>query len=227
MTSWADSRSPKSLSTRFRTRRDAVLRAFIEQRIAGRSAPFRILDLGGTADYWRRVGFAWLDRNNITVTCVNHVATEFGAAADPRLLQSIVGDGCDMAGHADMSYDLVHSNSVIEHVGRWPDMRRFANEVRRLAPAYYVQTPYFWFPVDPHFHRVPMFHWLPESVRLKLLRRFRIGYSGPATSVDGAMAQVMSNIMLDRTQFRSLFPDARHSFERLAGLPKSMIAMRG
>ena len=224
----ADARDPRSLSTKFRARRDVLLRDFIVQRRSVVSGPFRILDLGGTADYWRRVGFDWLETHDIDITCVNHIATEFGASEREAVrLRCIVADARAMTEHADLSFDFVHSNSVIEHVGRWPDMRAFANECRRLAPAYYVQTPYFWFPVDPHFYRVPLFHWLPESLRLKLLRRIKVGWSAPQRDIDRAMSLVESSILLDHSQFADLYPDAEIRFERIALLPKSLIAMRG
>jgi hypothetical protein len=41
-----------------------------------------------------------------------------------------------------------------------------------------------------------------------------------------AMTAVESAVILDATQFRSLFPDAEISFERFAFLPKSLIAIR-
>ena len=159
---------------------------------------------------------------------MNHIVDEFGNSRNDDIpVKCIQGDACDMIDHADFSFDLVHSNSVIEHVGRWSDMRRFAREVRRLAPAYYVQTPYFWFPIDPHYYRMPFFHWMPESVRLKAHRRVKLGWPSPEPEIDDAMRLVTSSNMLDGAQFRTLFPDARHSFERLALLPKSMIAIRG
>lgn len=224
----ADTRDLRSLSSRFRSRRDRMLRAFILERRRGVAGPFRIIDLGGTADYWRRVGFDWIEAHDIDITCVNHIATEFGASERESLrLRCIVGDACAMTAHADNSFDLVHSNSVIEHVGGWPDMRRFANEARRLAPAYYVQTPYFWFPIDPHFYRVPLFHWMPVPWRLKLLQRFKIGWGEPDRDVDASMRTVMGAVLLDGQQFRALFPDARYVSERFILLTKSMIALRG
>ena len=71
--------------------------------------------------------------------------TSIPGELDPRLgtdrVSLIVGNACAME-LAENSYDFVHSNSVIEHVGRFADMTEFAKEVRRLTPAYYVQTPY-------------------------------------------------------------------------------------
>ena len=131
-----------------------------------------------------------------------------------------------MTGEADNSYQLVHSNSVVEHVGRFSSMRAFANEARRLAPAYYVQTPYFWFPIDPHWPRMPFFHWMPLSWRQKLLRRFSLGWGGKCRDIDHAMHDLEGTVLLDWSQMRALFPDGRLRVERFFGLPKSMIAER-
>lgn len=226
--SFSDSRRAGSLSYRFRQKRDRLLRAFILDERARVTGTFRIVDLGGTADYWRRVGFEFLEINDIEITCVNVFATEFGLSErESARLKCIVGNACDMQGHEDNGFHLVHSNSVIEHVGRWPEMRAFAEQVRRLAPAYYIQTPYFWFPFDPHFHRVPFYHWLPESLRAKLLSRFKVGWAKPQRGdIDGAMRLVNSSVLIDAWQFDSLFPDAQRRFERFLLLPKSLIGLR-
>jgi hypothetical protein len=104
-------------------------------------------------------------------------------------------------------------------------MRAFAAEVRRVASAYVVQTPYFWFPIEPHF-MVPFFHWLPESSRAKLLVRLPLGHIGRAASLDEAITCVQSAQLVDQAMFRTLFPDGRLHVERIAGVPKSLVAVR-
>ena len=138
---------------------------------------------------------------------------------------SMAGDARDLAWYADMSFDLVNSNSVIEHVGSWRDMEAMANEVRRLAPSYFVQTPYFWFPVEPH-NSTLFFHWMPEFTRVSLLMRRSRGRWGKAPDVDTAMRQIQSAALLDFRMLATLFPDATIHRERIFGLTKSLVAIR-
>jgi SAM-dependent methyltransferase len=60
-------------------------------------------------------------------------------------------------------FDLAYCSSVIEHV---PPARRlrFAAEVRRVARGWYVQTPAWSFPIEPH-SLLPAAHWLPADMR--------------------------------------------------------------
>ena len=224
-TSIADPKNPQSLSARFRARRNVRLKALIRRLADQRPGQFRILDLGGRPEYWTAIGVDFLDEVDARIDCANLYAGEL----DPRLgtdrVSLIVGNACAME-LGDNSYDFVHSNSVIEHVGRFSDMTAFAGEVRRLAPSYYVQTPYYWFPIDPHFYRIPAFHWMPAPMQVALLRRFKLGYSAPVKDIGVTTERVESRSILSGGQFRYLFPDAKHEFERFAGLPKSMIAVR-
>jgi hypothetical protein len=124
-----------------------------------------------------------------------------------------------------MSFDLVHSNSVIEHVGRWDDMKAMAQEVRRLAPSYFVQTPYFWFPIEPHCSTA-FFHWVPEPMRVSMLLRRPRWHWGQAPDVDTAMHLIESAVLIDHRMLNALFPDATIHRERFLGLTKSLIAVR-
>lgn len=214
------------LSRRFRAARDVHLRRLIIDVRGDVAGVFRILDLGGRADYWARVGFDFLEAHDIEIVCLNYSDAELYAQVDrhPRLLTR-VGDARNLD-MPDNSFHLVHSNSVIEHVGKFADKRAFANEVRRLAPAHYIQTPYFWFPIDPHWPKFPIFHWLPLSWRQKLLQRFSLGWGGRCRDVDHAMRDLEATVLLDWSMMATLFPDSRLRAERFALLPKSVIAER-
>ena len=212
------------LSTRFREARDVALREALS-RAPRAGDSLRILDLGGRADYWRRVGYDFLEEIGARITLQNLHESEFVRDGDaPRgMFDWAVGDACNLS-HADNSFDFCHSNSVIEHVGLWPQMEAFAAETRRVAPSHYVQTPNFWFPVEPHFWAFPMNHWLPRPMRAGLMQHMKLATSGKARDTGAAYAYVDSARLLTRGQMRYLFPDSEISSERVAFLAKSLIA---
>lgn len=188
---------------------------------AGRGAgPVRILDVGGRVEFWEACRDSWKDRD-LRITLVN---LEIDDSDRPPVYELRNGNGCDLSHYADNSFDIVHSNSVIEHVGQWPQMRAMAAEVRRLAPHYFVQTPNLWFPYEPHYE-LPMIQFLPESARARLLLRKQRGYL-LARDMDSAMEIVQGINLLDMAQFSALFPDARIERERFGPLTKSLIAIR-
>ncbi|QGZ42081.1 hypothetical protein IP92_04461 [Pseudoduganella flava] len=211
-----------SIGSRFRTKRAAALVRLIEEE-AARSGQVRIIDLGGERNYWNIIPADFLRRHRVHITLVNKA--KHATPPDDELFAFIDGDACNLASLDSMSFGIVHSNSVIEHVGDWQRMVAFAGEVRRLAPHYFVQTPHFWFPLEPHF-MAPFFHWLPETVRASLLMRFELGTWPRATSASEAMAWVQTARLLDRKLFTALFCDANVTTERLLGLPKSLIAVK-
>lgn len=222
----ADPSSPNSLSTRFRRGRDVRLRALIEKIAQGRSE-VRILDLGGSVEYWRRVGVDFLKSNNVRISVLNLTVDELRAEnADSDIFSMIIGDACDLKEFGDGHFDLVHSNSVIEHVGNWARMKKFADEVRRTGRSYYVQTPYYWFPVEPHFYKAPIIHWLPRPLQARLLVWFPVTHTGRVRSLDAAFGVLDGTQLLDRSQMRMAFPDAEIVGERLFGLTKSLTAIR-
>ncbi len=202
-----------------RRKRFSMILDLIDRTCRGKS-DIHILDIGGTYGYWKALEPMWRDRP-LRFTLINLKAE---TVDDPRFV-SLAGDACSMPQFDDDSFDLVHSNSVIEHVGRWQQMKKMAAEVRRLAPAYYLQTPAFGFPIEPHF-RAPLFHWLPDSIRIGLIMRFSIGFYPRAKTLDEAMSYFEDAILLDRRRMEALFPDARLVKERYLGLTKSFVVIR-
>ena len=75
------------------------------------AAETTILDVGGFSGFWKDSGVP------AQITILRLDGAEILPAGTPANIRSIVGDGCDLCDHADKSYDIVFSNSVIEHVG--------------------------------------------------------------------------------------------------------------
>ncbi|SEK45439.1 Methyltransferase domain-containing protein [Bosea lupini] len=198
---------------RFKTYVRPIIDAVIEKR-----GSCRILDLGGDADYWQFD----LPPSGVEISLLNIEAKP--PSPDPRF-HVVQGDARDVNAFGDQSFDFVHSNSLIEHVGRWADMKRVAAEIRRLAPNYYVQTPNFWFPLDPHSN-APIMHWLPQPLQRRMVSSKARGFYAKAASLDQAMQIVEGTTMLDRAQLAELFPDAEILTENVLFLPKSLIAIR-
>lgn len=210
----------KSLPYRFRKARFVHIAALIDTVLADKGEA-RILDIGGTEQYWD-IAREYLSKRRVSIELVNLHAVP---ARSSRFIAS-VGDATDLADFPDDAYDIVHSNSVIEHVGGWPRMKAMARNVRRLAPRYFVQTPNFWFPIEPHF-RAPFFHWLPAQLRYRLIMRTSLGFRGRANCVDGAMASIEGASLIDRPQMQALFPDAEIRCERFGLMTKSLMAVKG
>jgi len=211
----ADHRNDASWAARLRQRRFAL---FLDL-LARLPRPISVCDVGGTTEFWR--GLSLPDEDDVSVTVVN---LERQQPAGERI-QTLVGDARELPFDAG-SFDVVYSNSVIEHVGTFADQRRMAREVMRVAPRYFVQTPSYFFPIEPHF-LVPGFQFLPFEVRAALLVRRRLGWVARAESMERAREEVRSVRLLRRSQVRALFPDAKIHVEKILGLTKSYVAYGG
>jgi hypothetical protein len=123
-------------------------------------------------------------------------------------------------------FDVVFSNSVIEHVGTYPDQMRMADEVRRVGKRYFIQTPNRFFPIEPHF-LLPFFQFLPLELRAQLLSRFDLGWMQKTPDLEAARETVDSIRLLSRADLQTLFPEASLYAERFLGLTKSFVAYHG
>ncbi|HEX5367880.1 MAG TPA: class I SAM-dependent methyltransferase [Dehalococcoidia bacterium] len=206
-----------SFSGRFRRARYGF---FLDLLAASRDDPdktWRILDVGGVEDFWEQAGFP----PNCHFTILNLDAP----APRSSNVVTIEGDARDLSRFEDQSFDLVFSNSVIEHVGTLGDQRRMADEVRRVGRDYFVQTPSFWFPVEPHAV-FPMFHWLPVPVRAWLLNHLSLGHLGRRRDPEDALAVVRSIRIMRESELRRAFPDGAMWQEKLFGRTKSLTVYR-
>lgn len=133
-------------------------------------------------------------------------------------------DGCRMP-FADRSFELLHSNSVIEHVGTWERQQAFAAEARRVGRTLWVQTPAREFLVEPHL-LAPFVHWLPRGWQRRLIRNGTI-WGLMTRPTPQQVGEFLNEVrLLTRGEMQQLFPDCRILTERFLGMSKSYIAIR-
>ena len=212
----ADIKSPTSLSNRLRTRRFSMF-----ERLVGKlPKPVRIIDLGGTAEFWKQRGCA--ERPDYQITTVNIDPSP----SDYSNISSIYGDVRNLTQFEDNSFDVSFSNSVIEHLFEIRHQRAMAHEHMRLAKAWWLQTPNFWFPIEPHFH-LPGWQWLPEGARIAIIRRVGVGHRGQCPDRVRAKQIVQEIRLLTRRELIEMFPNGSMWAERFAGLVKSWVCYGG
>lgn len=212
----ADPRQPGSLSNRMRERRFRVFLALLRDV----PPPIRLLDVGGTPTFWAMRDLTGVE--GLEVTCLN-LEEE---ASESELVRTVVGDARDLSRFEDGAFDVAFSNSVIEHVGDAGSRRLMAQEIRRVAKRYWVQTPNRYFPIEPHFV-FPAFQFLPRWLRVWLLMHFDIGWSRRKTDRAAAEGVIDAIELIGEREMRQLFPGARIYREKFYGFTKSLTAYHG
>ncbi len=211
----ADNSAQNSLATRLRKKRFRFFLSLVERL----PRPISILDVGGTAQFWEQMG--WGELHSAQIMLANVVEPE---AKQPGFHYTLV-DGRSMPFH-DGQFDVVFSNSVIEHVGNSRDQQQFAHEVRRVGKRFFIQTPNYYFPLEPHF-LFPGFQFLPLSIRTFLLQHLDLGWTRKISDQEKAREVVTAVRLLTSRELRVLFPGSMIYRERFLGITKSLIAYGG
>jgi hypothetical protein len=198
-----------SLTHKIRQRRNETFK-----RTFPNLAEMRVLDLGGTAVSWRVTG---LRARSVTI-----VNLDDAPEPEEPWLEYVRGDAC-VGGFG--KYDLVFSNSLMEHLGGHARRRQFADVVRESAPSWWVQTPYRYFPIEPHWV-FPGFQFMPFRTRLFISQHWSMLHTPACKDRTAAEELVASVELISATEMRSYFPASEIWFERIAGVPKSLVSLR-
>ena len=182
----------------------------------------KIIDLGGEPEFWKKSNI------EMEVHCVNLDKLEFIQDEYLVKIKTSAGDCCDLFDEKDNSYDIVFSNSVIEHVGDLQKQKQFARNALRLGQKLWIQTPAKYFPVEPHWFAL-FIHWFPRKYQYSLFRLFalRQRFAGVKLSKEEIKAQVDDVRLMTKGELKEMFPDCRIITERFFLFPKSYIVVRG
>jgi hypothetical protein len=190
------------------------MKAFIDQLKPAKDD--RILDVGGYPEFWAGNGI----ESFVTILNLERIPD----SPSNEKMSTVVGDGTDLK-YEDNSFDIVFSNSVIEHVGTFERQQQLANECARVGKRLWIQTPARSFPIEPHF-LTPLIHYFPKSWRRKMLRNCTV-WGWLVRPSDAQIEDALDEIrLLNDKEMRVLFPDCTIKREKVFGLTKSYIAVR-
>ena len=180
----------------------------------GLSSENKILDVGGDPFNW-----TFLPKCP-HLSYVN--LHSFSLEGHPGIL--IIADGRFLP-FKELSFDVVYSNSVIEHLGSLESQRLFAEECIRVGKSYYIQTPNRGFPFEPHLLAL-FIHWLPKGIQELLIRNFTIWGLVSRPSKPECLRFLTETHLMNEKELFEVFPDSEIWHESLIGLTKSLMAVK-
>jgi len=212
----ANIRSHDSLVNRLRRRRFTLFKSLLSSL----PRPLKILDAGGTINFWDMMDFRPEEGTEIYI---------YNLTKDQKQSNGYIcveGNAVDMSQYRNGEFDLVFSNSVIEHVGNYDDQKRMADEIIRVGKRYFLQTPNYYFPLEPHF-LFPFFQYFPIPFKLFLVLHLRAFRGKKILDKTKALNLIKSINLLTFKKLKRLFPEATIYRERMLGLTKSLTAVGG
>jgi hypothetical protein len=192
-----------------------------------------ILDLGGGPGTYMHATLP--DHPSERMTIADILLDDLAYAKNNFQYRTAVLGESERLPFADREFDVVFCNSVIEHVtipkkDIWDctDTRtfktlslkrqqEFADEIRRISRAYFVQTPNKYFIIESHSWLPGFIAWVPRGLQIRLIRFFN-KFWAKETAPDWHL--------LTYREMQKLFPDATIYREKRFGFTKSLIAIR-
>lgn len=193
--------------------RDLRKQRFLETFSLNSSSQLRILDLGGIP-----ASSFCSDLEQCEVTYLNLLEP---SQVRVHLLENhryIKADAREIP-FPNSYFDLIYSNSLLEHVGDFVQQEKVANEIRRVGKAYWIQTPYKHFPIEPHYN-FPFFQYLPQKYKVFVHDRWRYSW------VKLYNMDYEEIHLLDLKQIQDLFPETDFYYEKFGLLIKSIVAIK-
>jgi len=177
-----------------------------------------ILDVGGTPYNWNIINVK--NKNRVTLLNLNIPK----GIKDKNGFNFVVGDGRNIK-YEDNFFDIVFSNSLIEHLFNYDNQKIFAKEIGRVSKKLWVQTPNKYFFIEPHLLGI-FIHWFSKKIQKKVIRYFTLWgliVKPSKKRIEDFLNEVR---LLSYKEFKDLFPDCKIYKEKFMGFSKSFIAIR-
>lgn len=206
------SENKNSLGNQFREKRFS----FFFKKINKLPKPVSVLDVGGKINFWENRGLA--GNLNYTITIVNFEKEK----SQYSNIKTLIGDARDLSQFVDKSFDIVHSNSVIEHLYNFNNQSKMASEIVRVGKKYIVQTPNKCFFLEPHY-LLPFFQFIPDKLKYLILTKTKLSRL-KKWDKNFAKQYINEIRLLSLKEMKILFPESKIYFEKFLGMNKSFTA---
>ena len=203
------SENKDSLGNKFREKRFL----FFFNKINKMEKPVSILDIGGKINFWENRRLA--GDNNYEITIVN-LSKEKSSYSN---IKTLIGDATDLSQFEKKSFDIVYSNSVIEHLYNFDNQLKMALEIVRLGKKHIIQTPNKYFFIEPHY-LLPFFQFFSKKLQYYILTKTKLSR---LKKWDEKFAkQYIEEIrLLNLKEIKILFPKSKIYYEKFMGMNKS------
>ncbi len=175
--------------------------------------PVTILDLGGKINFWENRDLA--GNNDYKITIVN-IEKEKSIYSN---IETKMGDATDLSPFKDKSFDIAHSNSVIEHLYNFENQKKMASEIMRVGQKHIVQTPNKYFFLEPHY-LIPFFQFMPDKLKYLILTKTKLSRL-KIWNEKFANQYIKEIRLLSLKEMKQLFPSSKIYFEKFLGMNKS------
>jgi len=176
----------------------------------------RVLDLGGTQYFWYQLGLT--NNSNLKITILN-------IKREKIVFNNIthrLGSALNLGKFNDKEFDLVFSNSLLEHIANYEDQIKVAREIKRIGKTYIVQTPNKYFPIEPHYF-LPFFYLVPRALRPYYVTFFSLKWRASKRDFKELGSHIGSIRLLKAKELENMFMGDEIVKEKFLFLTKSFV----
>ena len=203
------SEKKNSLGNRFREKRFN----FFLKKFDSLNKPITLLDIGGKINFWENRGLAGNNDYKITVLNIEKEKSNYSN------INCLIGDATNLNQYKNKSFDIVHSNSVIEHLYNFNNQKKMASEIIRVGKKFIIQTPNKYFFIEPHY-LLPFFQFLPSSIKFFILTQTKMSRL-KRWNKDFAKQYIKEIRLMSFKELKTLFPNCNVYYEKFLGMNKS------